>query len=222
MVEQLGWTDSELIAALVGALLGALFAVIGMRFARATEQKKLTLELFVERIWDKDYILCLQRLSSFARFIEGATVDEFMSATAESLRQSQHTSQATAVAAPAAGAQQGAAGGQGATAGATAVAIAGGSEPFETPLDVVRSIMNFYEIIAIGIRDQILDEAICKRYIYGEFLQNWRTCRSIVDQIRVRANNDRIYREVENLAKRWARIPPRPESVFLMYLRGWY
>lgn len=220
MVELGGWSNNELIAALVGAAVGALIAVVGMRFARATEQKKLTLELFVERIWDKDYILCLQRLTSFARFIEGATFDEFMTATAESLAQSHATnvSQAAASTAPASPQSTGAA-----SAGASAVAIAtAGPGPFETPLDVVRSIMNFYEIIAIGIRDQILDEAICKRYIYGEFLQNWRACRSIIDQIRVRANNDRIYKEVENLAKRWARIPPRAESVFLMYLRGWY
>lgn len=220
MIDLINWTDNELIAALVGAVFGALFAVVGMRFARATEQKKLTLELFVERIWDKDYILCVQRITSFARFIERATLDEFMNATAESLAVSPSTtSQAAATAVPSSGGGQP----QSASAGASAVAIAtSNTEPFETPADVVRSIMNFYEIIAIGIRDQILDEAICKRYIYGEFLENWRTCRSIIEQIRVRANNDRIYREVDNLAKRWVRIPPKSESVFLMYLRGWY
>ena len=204
-------SDSELIAAVIGALLGIVATIGAMHFQRATERKKLTLEVFVQKIWDKDYILCVQRLETFAHLIETATLDQFLKSGADGA-----LGQAVSVTEKAVS-SDGAS-----TAEASAVAVNSQPNPFETPRDVFRSLMNFYEIMAIGIRDQILDEMICKRYMYGELMENWRSCKSITEKLRVRNNNDRIYREVENLAKRWARNPPRPESALLTYLRGWY
>ncbi len=211
------WADNQFFTALIAAVIGAAATFVAMRFSRVTERKKLTLEVIVEKIWDKDYILCERRLAHFRHFIETATIDEFQnhSEPAPPRIQASASSVSTRSAPPAETEES--------TSSTLSVRIVNAEEsPFELAPDVVRSILNYYEIMAIGIRDQILDEMICKRYMYGEFLRNWRSCKQIIEQIRTRANNDRIYREVENLAKRWARIPPKPETAWLMYIRGWY
>lgn len=70
-------------------------------------------------------------------------------------------------------------------------------------MSVVRAVLNDYEIIAIGVRQGILDEEYLYRYMRGMALRDWNRCIAFVSALRVRAGNQLIYVEFEGLATQW-------------------
>lgn len=75
-----------------------------------------------------------------------------------------------------------------------------------TELHHIRSVLNNYELICIGIREGIYDEAIYRRWYYGSFMTDWKKIRPFVERVRQESENpnpENIYRELQNLAERW-------------------
>ncbi len=66
------------------------------------------------------------------------------------------------------------------------------------------SVLNFNELIAIGISEKTVDERIYKRYYRTEYVDDWIGCRSFVMELRGKHGNPNYYCEIEALAKKWA------------------
>lgn len=67
----------------------------------------------------------------------------------------------------------------------------------------IRSTLNDYELIAIGISKDIIDEDVYKTWFRGSLLKDWTAAAPFVRQIRASENNPKIYIELETLAVRW-------------------
>lgn len=67
----------------------------------------------------------------------------------------------------------------------------------------IRSILNDYEITALGIKRGILDEKIFKLWFRNSFLGDHEKLKSYIEEIRQR--NPQVYVELEELADKWNR-----------------
>lgn len=65
----------------------------------------------------------------------------------------------------------------------------------------IRSILNDYEITALGIKRGILDEKIFKLWYKTSFLKDYESMRAYIAEIRQR--NPQVYVEMEELADKW-------------------
>jgi hypothetical protein len=66
------------------------------------------------------------------------------------------------------------------------------------------STCNRYEILAIGIKEGIIDERIYKSYWRGTLLADWKRVETAVHYMRNRQQNPKIYIEFEDLARKWS------------------
>ena len=69
----------------------------------------------------------------------------------------------------------------------------------------IMSILNFSELIAIGIAEKTVDERIYKRYYRTEYVHDWIGCKPFVEELRRQGENPTYYCEIETLAKKWAK-----------------
>ncbi|PTV95817.1 uncharacterized protein DUF4760 [Rhodobacter aestuarii] len=70
-------------------------------------------------------------------------------------------------------------------------------------ITVIRSILNDYEMISIGIREGILDEALYKRWFRSSLVNDYQKAKATIDTIRQRTGVPTIYAEFQALAERW-------------------
>jgi hypothetical protein len=66
------------------------------------------------------------------------------------------------------------------------------------------SILNRYEITAIGIAEGIIDEKIYRRYWRTSLVRDWLGCQPVVVHQREVFGNPKLFCDFEALAKRWA------------------
>jgi hypothetical protein len=81
------------------------------------------------------------------------------------------------------------------------------ADPLQATSDeskTLRSILNRYELVAIGIKEATLDERVYKNYIRTTFVTDWIACKPFVVQRRQTTKNAKLYCECESLAKQWA------------------
>ncbi|PIP98057.1 MAG: hypothetical protein COW75_02175 [Rhodobacterales bacterium CG18_big_fil_WC_8_21_14_2_50_71_9] len=76
--------------------------------------------------------------------------------------------------------------------------------------NTIRNTLNDYELIAVGIRERILDEDLYKRWFRTSFLKDWRAARRFVLAIRAQAGTDAIFAEMDWLAHRWGEPVQQP------------
>ena len=69
-------------------------------------------------------------------------------------------------------------------------------------LGTIRNILNDYELIAIGIRQNIYDEAIYHQYWRGTLLRDWEDAELMVIALQ-RRFNPKIYENFKGLAEAW-------------------
>lgn len=65
----------------------------------------------------------------------------------------------------------------------------------------VRSILNNYELLSLGIMTGVLDEAIYKRYFRKTFITDYELSKPFIDG--VRARSPRAYKEYTTLYEKW-------------------
>lgn len=67
----------------------------------------------------------------------------------------------------------------------------------------VKTIMNDYELTALGIKQGILDQAFYREWFEGSFLKDYQAVRPLIKDIREKENRHKIYNQFENLAVKW-------------------
>lgn len=81
------------------------------------------------------------------------------------------------------------------------------ADPANTHSDesaILRSALNKYELVAIGIKKGTVDEASYKAWCRTTLVKDWIECKALVMQLRQNAHVPTYYVEFEKLAKRWA------------------
>lgn len=93
---------------------------------------------------------------------------------------------------------------------------------FSGPREFVGTILNDYELFAIGIANNVIDERIAKSLMHTTVMNDYTTCRRFIQLLRDRDNNPRVYIQFEKLYERWKEAPPKPKHTFgKMKIRRW-
>jgi hypothetical protein len=61
----------------------------------------------------------------------------------------------------------------------------------------IRNTLNDYELIAVGIKEGILDQELYKRWFKTSFVKDWRAAREYVREIRAQAGTSAIFCEMD-------------------------
>lgn len=69
---------------------------------------------------------------------------------------------------------------------------------------IMRSILNRYELIAIGIHEGTLNRRLYKQFARTAVVRDWVACKPFVIQRRQSTSAPKLYIEFEKLAKKWA------------------
>lgn len=67
----------------------------------------------------------------------------------------------------------------------------------------ILAICNQYELIAIGVQEGILDEALYRRWFRSQLLLDWEECNAFVSEQRHQWDNRKIFCEFEAIAEKW-------------------
>lgn len=65
--------------------------------------------------------------------------------------------------------------------------------------------LNYYELVAIGVRNGILSEAVFKKFFLSRYVKDWQAAKAFVEAVRTNSDNPRLYVQYEWLAKKWTR-----------------
>jgi hypothetical protein len=71
-------------------------------------------------------------------------------------------------------------------------------------------VLNNYEFIAAGIREDALDEEIFKRVQWSVFMKDWDAMCGCIMELRRNTERSTLFQEFETLAKRWKEKPLKP------------
>jgi hypothetical protein len=80
----------------------------------------------------------------------------------------------------------------------------------EPQLETIRTSLNRYELIAIGIRGRALDAKLYKRWFCTGLVEDWIEFKALIMHLRTDNKNPRLYCEFEWLAKKWASKAQKP------------
>lgn len=81
----------------------------------------------------------------------------------------------------------------------------GGKFHERTKQDTLLRQTNQYELVSLGIRQGVFDEAFYKRWFFSQLTKDYAKLLPFVARIRERQNNDAYFCEFERLAIRWTR-----------------
>ena len=68
---------------------------------------------------------------------------------------------------------------------------------------IIRNILNYYELIAVGIKEGTLDEEAYKRWFRSTLIKDWKQAKAFIMEVRRNTNAPTIFCELEELAKKW-------------------
>jgi hypothetical protein len=71
----------------------------------------------------------------------------------------------------------------------------------------IMRVLNNYEFIAAGIREDALDEEIFKRVQWSVVMKDWAALSGCVMELRSSSERPTLFQEFENLSKRWKEKP---------------
>lgn len=72
----------------------------------------------------------------------------------------------------------------------------------------IKAILNDYELIAIGIDSEILDEGFYFNLVRGALLEDWNAAKPFVEEIRRRYKYEEYFKGFQGLADRWKAVEP--------------
>ena len=75
-------------------------------------------------------------------------------------------------------------------------------------VEAMRSILNYYETMAIGIENEILDEGFLFKAFRGALLRDWNAAEAFIVAMRKRLDNDQLFIKTQKLAERWTDLKP--------------
>jgi hypothetical protein len=68
----------------------------------------------------------------------------------------------------------------------------------------IRTVLNRYELVAIGIGESTLNGRVYKEYARSTVVKDWTAAKPFITQMRQTTKTPTYYCEFENLAKKWA------------------
>jgi Domain of unknown function (DUF4760) len=77
-------------------------------------------------------------------------------------------------------------------------------------VETLRSVLNRYELVAIGISGSTLDGKLYKKWCRTTLVNDWIAVKPFVMQLRANNNFPALCCEFEGLAKKWANATERP------------
>lgn len=77
-------------------------------------------------------------------------------------------------------------------------------QPSSAECATIRTVLNRYELTAIGIFCGAVDEALYKSWCRTTLVRDWTACKAFVTELRSTARNPKYFCEFEKLAGRWA------------------
>lgn len=83
------------------------------------------------------------------------------------------------------------------------IKLAAPAKQAEPEAAALRSILNDYELIAIGIRHGIIDELFYRRWARAGLISDWQQIEPFIAAVRRVTGNPRVFQEFEALARRW-------------------
>ena len=152
-----------------------------IRTQRAINRRRATIDMFMQKIWDKDY---LKAADAFADVMKDQTklmtLHDMFARALDLKRRNEWVDLSDAE-----------------------------KEKYElaasTIYDVVK-VLNDRELIAIGIRDGAYDDAICRRWWYSTFLREWKLASTFIARIRTDPQLGAAaaaFTQMQELAERW-------------------
>jgi hypothetical protein len=73
----------------------------------------------------------------------------------------------------------------------------------EPEVAAIRTILNGHELVAIGIKEKIIDEELYRRWFRSSLLKDWRKSKAFIEHLRETEEVPRLFIEFEWLADRW-------------------
>lgn len=67
----------------------------------------------------------------------------------------------------------------------------------------IDSFLNHYELIAISIKNKILDETFYKEWMKSSYIKHFYDAKSYIDEMRKKQKHDSAYIEFERLVNKW-------------------
>jgi hypothetical protein len=80
------------------------------------------------------------------------------------------------------------------------------------PFRHILSVLNNYEFIATGIREDALDEEIFKRVQYSVVIKDWNALSGCVMELRQSTGHRTLFQEFQALAERWHKAPLKADN----------
>ena len=74
-------------------------------------------------------------------------------------------------------------------------------------VNTIRVMLNDYELVALGIREGILDEELFRRWFQTPLINDWKCIKGFIMAIRDSENAPKVFHEFEWLAKKWGAEP---------------
>lgn len=74
-------------------------------------------------------------------------------------------------------------------------------------LNVIRNSLNDYELVAVGIKEGILDEELYKRWFESSLTKDWKASEAFIRQVRDLEKSEKFFCEFEWIAKKWIDNP---------------
>jgi hypothetical protein len=72
---------------------------------------------------------------------------------------------------------------------------------------VIRNVLNIHELVAVGVRKDVLDKDVCFDFWCDELLDAFRKCASVIEHARKEPEGTRFtYINLEHLYKDWLRL----------------
>jgi hypothetical protein len=70
----------------------------------------------------------------------------------------------------------------------------------------IRNMLNDYELVSVGIKNEILDEKLYKEWFESSFTKDWKESKSFIMELRRSEQRDKLFKEFKWLARKWVRI----------------
>lgn len=195
------WNSPEGLA----IFLSVIAVLLGIASADRATRRRATIEHLSISNWDKDYIQSKNRFNELARHPESmvAVYDVSKSNLSTNVRKVADEATANLPKKPT-------------KVQANAIKAVKDYDNSQIDLSHIRQILNHYELIAIGIRENIIDEAIYRRWFQTGLIRDWEAASDLISRLRKDPdvpNRQSVYIEMEELATRWRAEGPLKRTV---------
>lgn len=87
----------------------------------------------------------------------------------------------------------------------------------EEKLDV-QNYVNSFEVLAVSIKQNIVDENVCKAVFGDKLVKRWKDAKPLIDEIRTVEKDDEFFEHFEDIATQWKNNPTIDDGNWLFRL----